>query len=269
MPYIKKTIIAGDTIEIEKHYSARYGRRCQRSANSQQTRPEQAEVNQRQAEKTLRRLINANFGVGDIHLVLGYKREHTRTPEQARKDKEQFLRGYRRWCKEQGETPRYITVTEYENKRVHHHLVIGAVPMAVLYELWPWGRPHITPLDSSGNYGQLAAYLIKETSRTFERAEAPQRKRWTQSKGLKKPEIKREEIRADRWAQEPKPKQGYFIPRDSVINGVCAVTGAPYQQYMMIRNKGKRGRKGNAPPAHGHDRARAQNRGEQKILTLY
>ena len=185
MPYIKKTIIAGDTVEIEKHYSARYGKRISRSSNCQPTSPEQAEVNRRQAEKTLRRLINANFGVGDVHLVLGYRRQYTRTPEQARKDKEQFLRGYRRWCRERGEDPRYITVTEYENKRVHHHLVIGNIPAGELYRLWPWGRPHITPLDRSGNYSQLAAYLIKETDRTFSIAGAPQRKRWTEQ-GLEK-----------------------------------------------------------------------------------
>ena len=237
MPYIKKTVIAGDTIEIEKHYSARYGKRCSRSGNVNETRPEQAEVNKRQAEKTLRRLINANFGVGDIHLVLGYGRQHTRTPEQARKDKEEFLRGYRQWCREQGQTPRYITVTEYENKRVHHHIVIGSIPMTVLYRLWRWGRPHITPLDRSGNYGQLAAYLIKETSRTFDKAGAPQRKRWTQSKGLKKPVVKREVIQADRWNAQPKAVQGYYIPRDSVTNGVYPVTGTPYQQYMMIRSR--------------------------------
>lgn len=251
MPYIKKTVIAGNTIEVEKHYSARYGKRLPRSSNSQATRPEQAEVNQRQAEKTLRRLINANFGVGDIHLVLGYKRQYTRSPEQARKDKEQFLRGYRRWCQEQGQTPRYITVTEFENKRVHHHLVIGSIPMAVLYELWPWGRPHITPLDRSGNYEQLAAYLIKETSKTFDKPGTPQRKRWTQSKGLKKPMVRREVIRADKWNAQPKPVQGYYIPRDSIVNGVCPVTGAPYQQYMMVRS---------SPPRRSDGRPRSRSR---------
>ena len=250
MAYIKKTVIAGDTVEIEKHYSARYGKRCQRATNSQTTRPEQAEVNRRQAEKTLRRLINANFGVGDIHLVLGYKRQYTRTPEQAIKDKEHFLRGYRQWCKEQGCSPRYVTVTEYENKRIHHHLVIGSIPMAVLYDLWPWGRPHITPLDASGNYAQLAAYLIKETSRTYDKQGTPQRKRWTQSKGLKKPVIKREVIRSDRWNVQPKPVKGYYIPRDSVVNGVCSVTGTPYQQYMMIRS---------TPPDRADERRRTRS----------
>ena len=106
--------------------------------------------------------------------------------------------------------------------------------MAVLYQMWPYGRPHITPLDSSGNYAQLASYLIKETSRTFSKPGAATRKRWTQSKGLKKPVVKYKIIPADKWVKEPRPKKGYYIPKDSIVSGVDDFTGMPYQRYIMI-----------------------------------
>lgn len=235
MPYVMKTVTAGRVVEVRKHYSARYGKKCERSRNREPTREEQAEVNRRHAEDHLRWLINTNFGVGDWHLVLGYNRKYNRKPHEARTDLEKFLRGYREYHRETDIQVRYITVTEYENKRIHHHLVAGAIPMQVLYKLWPYGRPHITPLDSTGDYSQLASYLIKETSKTFSKPGAVTRKRWTQSKGLKKPIIKHTIISADRWRDDPKPKKGYYIPEDSIVNGVHEVTGMPFQRYTMIR----------------------------------
>ena len=234
MPYVKKTITAGRTVEVCKHYSARYGKRCERSPRREPTGEAQQEVNQRNAEARLRQLLNTNFGVGDWHLVLGYKRTYQRMPEEARHDLNVFLRGYRQHCRENGIPVRYVTVTEYENRRIHHHLVIGAIPMTVLYALWPYGRPHITPLDSSGNYAQLASYLIKETSQTFSKPGAATRKRWTQSKGLKKLIVKTEIIHADKWQEDPRPKKGYYIPEDGVVCGVHEWTGMPYQRYIMI-----------------------------------
>lgn len=237
-----KTITAGKTVEVHKHYSARFGKKCSRSEKREPTDEKQKEINTRHARDRLRWLINTNFGVGDIHLVLGYRREYLKTPTEAKADLCRFLRKYREWCERESVTVRYITVTEYENKRIHHHLVIGAVPMSVLYELWPFGRPHITPLDNSGNYAQLADYLIKETSKTFSKAEAVTRKRWTQSKGLKKPIIKHTIVPAGRWREEPKPTSGYYIPRDSIVSGINDVTGMPFQQYVMIETT--RGRAG-------------------------
>lgn len=234
MPYVMKTVTAGKTVEVKKHFSARYGKQCKRSENREPTTEEQMEINRKQAEDHLRWLINANFGLGDWHLEMGYRRGYSRPPHEARQDLEKFLRAYRKYHRENGIPIRYITVTEYENKRIHHHLVLGPVPMAVLYQMWPYGRPHITPLDGSGNYAQLAAYLIKETSRTFSKPGAATRKRWTQSKGLKKPIVKYKIIQAKKWKEDPKPKKGYYIPKDSIVSGVDEFTGMPYQRYIMI-----------------------------------
>ena len=63
-----------------------------------------------------------------------------------------------------------------------------------LYALWTHGRPKVNPLDDTGNYRELAEYLIKETSKTFAEAAGPYKKRWNQSKNLRKPKIKIEVV---------------------------------------------------------------------------
>ncbi len=102
MPYIKVTYTAGVTVEVDKHYSARYGRRSIRSPNWRNTPENQCKVNERRAEDNLRRIINTNFGVGDIHMTLGYSRKFHPTLAEARRDKERFTRKYREWCHRQG-----------------------------------------------------------------------------------------------------------------------------------------------------------------------
>ena len=81
MPYIKERCKAGDTIEISKTYSTRYGKKyIQRRKNVNKTLEAVKKVNQRNAEKKLRRLINANFKKSDLHMVLTYSKENKCEP---------------------------------------------------------------------------------------------------------------------------------------------------------------------------------------------
>ena len=235
MPYIKKTWIAGRTVEVEKHYSGRYGKKCKRGARRSPTTEEQMEINRRRAEDHLRRLLNANFRGGDWHLVIGYSREYSPTPEEAKQHREKFLRGYREWCKKEGRPVRYVAVTEYKNRRIHHHVVIEAMPHGVLAGLWTYGRPHITPLDNTGDYRLLAEYLIKETEKTFRESGAAQNKRWTQSKGLIIPQPKVEIIKAETWRDDPRPPKNHILLRDTLMMGVDRFTGQPWQRYTLMR----------------------------------
>lgn len=237
MAYMKKTIIAGKTIEVRKGYSARYGKKgLKRSENRLPTREAQKRVNERNALDNLTWKLNANFGVGDVHMVLGYGNRKAPTPEEARKNLDRFTRKARTWYKrETGKELRYISVTEYKRSRIHHHIILPEIPADVLYTLWPHGRPHITPLDPSGSYRALAEYLIKETAETFRTEEAPYKKRWNQSRNLKEPEITVEVVSAQNWRQDPKPIQGYYIDKDSIRAGVSETNGFPYQSYTMIQ----------------------------------
>lgn len=109
------------------------------------------------------------------------------------------------------------------------------LPAAVLYDLWPHGRPHPTPLDGSGNYRRLAEYLVKETAAAFREGDAPYKKRWNQSKNLKEPTIRVEVVNARTWSREPRPRKGYALDKDSLRQGVHEITGYPYQYYTLVR----------------------------------
>ena len=88
MPYLKKTYFAGKTIEVEKCYTNRYGKKGQKRRDKvKPTSEQQKEINKRNAEKMLRLLLNANFVGGDNHIILGYLRgdgEADRTEEEMR-----------------------------------------------------------------------------------------------------------------------------------------------------------------------------------------
>ena len=74
MPYIKKYVYSGDTLEIEKYYSGRYGKKGYRENNKSKTSEEIKRINERNSEKKLRRLITNNFKNGDIFLTVTYKK---------------------------------------------------------------------------------------------------------------------------------------------------------------------------------------------------
>lgn len=170
-------------------------------------------------------------------MVIGYGRGKAPEPEKARKHLEEFLRHARKYFREQGQEMRYITVTEYKRARIHHHVIMPEAPMGVLYKLWRHGRPHITPLDESGDYRQLADYLIKETSETFAESGSPYKKRWNQSKNLRDPVIKTEIVSAKSWRKDPMSWKGYYIKKDSIREGTHDATGFQYQYYTMIQTK--------------------------------
>ena len=92
MPYVESVCVAGKTVEIERYYTARYGKRGQkRGTRVKPSKEEQRAINNRQAEKKLRRILNANFSPGDFHLVLSY--DHPKgTPARAKEEmKEDIL----------------------------------------------------------------------------------------------------------------------------------------------------------------------------------
>ena len=69
MPYIMRTVKAGNTKEITKYYSARYGRKHRKSERKAETEDKQKRVNENNAEDKLRWLINSNFQKGDLCMI--------------------------------------------------------------------------------------------------------------------------------------------------------------------------------------------------------
>ena len=65
MPYIKKTVIAGKTVEIRKCNAPMYGRRGNRAEKKTVTPEKQRRVNEKKAVDILTWRLNENFGVGE------------------------------------------------------------------------------------------------------------------------------------------------------------------------------------------------------------
>ena len=175
MPYLKKTYFAGKTIEVEKCYTNRYGKKGQKRRDKvKPTSEQQKEINKRNAEKMLRLLLNANFVGGDNHIILGYLRgdgEADRTEEEMRHDIDVFLRQCRKEYKKAGLEFKYIHVMEIgERGARHHHLVVNHIDVAILQKCWnkaydKHSEIKAYKLDDTGNYAKLASYLIKYTDK--------------------------------------------------------------------------------------------------------
>lgn len=246
MGYYKTTIIAGKTIEIIKSYTKRIGTKV-RGSKVKATAEDMARINQANAERTLRLKINANFGADDLFITLTYRKDERPTAKQAKKNIEKFLRGLRAAFKKVGEELKYINVTEYKNKAIHHHLVLNHIDgknvLKMVRELWEFGRPAAKPLDDSGQYKDLAAYLIKETSATYKDNAGGHKQRYSCSRNLVMPKPKTERVkRAKRWVENPVPVKGYYIDKSTIYNGIDPFTGKKYQKYTMICLPNRKGK---------------------------
>lgn len=239
MPYIKKTVYAGKTVEIHKYYSSRYQMpsKPNRSPNANATSDDVAEVNRRHAVAKLRGLLNANFEFGDIHAVFTYRKdERPKDVQEAKKRYSKLMREMKKAYKKAETEFKYIAVTEYESAAVHHHVVLKNIDVTVLRSCWQWGKVLISVLDDSGQYGALAEYLVKETDKTMKKSDAMYRKRWNASQNLTKPRIKKEIIKAKSWRDEPKVPKGYYLFKSKdEINTVDKYTGSPRQDYILVR----------------------------------
>ena len=253
MPYVKRTTTAGKTVEVEYYYTARYNRKGQKRADKvKPTKEAQAKVNNRQAERKLRLLLNANFSYGDYHVILDYirvKGQPDRTREEMQQDIAKFLRELRKLYKKNGKELKYIHVMEIGSKGArHHHLVINKLDTELLQQAWykayeGHNRVKVFPLDDSGNYGELASYLLKYTSkhRDVETDEgALMGKRYNSSKNLARPEPVYEIVTERayyRVSRNPKAPKGYYIVPDSVQQGIASPEyyGYGWYRYTMIK----------------------------------
>ena len=205
-------------------------------------------VNRRNAERNLIVKLHANFHEGDLHVVLTYAKEPTQ--EEAKKELKNFIRRLRRRFKKNGEELKWISATEFKNKRIHHHLIMNYMDPGEVDKMWKAGHTRPTFFDNSGDYRRLASYLIKETDKTFREPGAFSKQRFSCSQNLITPDAKVEKISGAALFKEPKPFKGYIIDRDSVYKGVNPVTNIPFLEYTMISitpeprlkrwNKGKR-----------------------------
>lgn len=234
MKYLKKTYKAGNTIEVQKTFSAIWGRSLTKAGKTGKSRLSVQKYNDRVAVRKCTRLLNANFKPQDLFLTLTYRKGSKVTPEESKKHKDKFLRNLRRNLSRQGEELRYLgTIGIGERGAIHHHIVISSMDPRELQQFWPYGRIDCQPLHNNGEYSKLAAYICHQNRDGKGKTIAGNR--WYRSKNLINPQAFVEEVSAKEWREPPQPIKGYIIDPDSIETGYSPVTGIPYLFYRMIK----------------------------------
>lgn len=234
--YIQVTYRTGRTVWIEKFRRREYPKGEKREKRGKPTPEQKQKENALQAKRGLTRLLEENFCGDDYFVTLTYAGDPP-TQEEAKVMLAKFIRGVRCEYRKRDAELKYIIVTEWHGKRIHHHLVMNGIPETpqLLRKYWPHGRPGQKLLDESGEYGALAEYLLKETEKTFRDPASATKKRYTPSRNLIRPEPERKRVSARTFRQNPKPPEGYEIVKGSLVTGVSEVTGYMYQYYKLLR----------------------------------
>lgn len=202
----------------------------------------QLKRNEDEAEKRLARVINCNFGAGDLWLILKYSDERLpESREAAELVAKNFLRRARReYRKETGRALRYIVVTSDTNPktgekvRLHHHLVMDRLAWEVICKHWPMEEMSYIIMDGRGDYTGIARYMLQNADKQSGK------RAWNPSQGLKQPIF---------TMPEPVKTSGSFrVPKGAEIRENRSTQdkesgfSAAYIRYVLPREK-KNGRK--------------------------
>ena len=221
-----RTIRAGDALEVECFPITKVGERARRECRLRRSRPGQEALNRRNAEKRIRRLIDANFTSQDYVVTLTWdyspidlfhmshrdalkKWDELGLPvdeDEARRELVKYVKRLKYHMARRGygaKELKYLYVLEVTHQRRdadpaalyarhHFHAVIHAPGLSVddIKAIWPHGDVRCDRLSfrGSGSAG-LAAYITKQHG--VERVDRDGRRlrRWAASKNLKEPEV--------------------------------------------------------------------------------
>lgn len=255
MPYNKVEYYAGATIDTYKMINTSKSKKHKRNKKVNQTPEDVEKQNELLSRDKMTRKINANFCADDLHIILTFmvkKRPSTNEIEKIMKNLFRKMRKkYRAAAIELKYLGTYGFLTkdgcdELETEEIHSdkhnevaphiHLIVNYIDIREWTNAWKeYGRIFVFPLDERGEYSLLANYFFNHTKNNFRDAKSPTKQRYFCSRNLINPPPKRKIINAESWHDNPKPKKGYYIDRDSIRRGVSTVTGYPYLFYRQIK----------------------------------
>ncbi len=232
----------GKRVEIEEVYSARFEKDIPNGKRVKATAEEVKRINERNRIKKLRRLIYENFSDEDWHLTLTYQKDKRPNPEQAKEFLDKFIKKMRKEHKKQGKKFKWIAVTEFYNKAIHHHLIINDYDFTVklVKELWIYGSPNFSGLYKNDDYEALAVYLIKETSKSKSDPDIKNKPTYRASRNLRKPKETTKIISSKNFLKPPKPPRGWYIEKSTYQEGVNKINNKPFRYYTLIKTEIRR-----------------------------
>lgn len=239
MAVIQETIPAGNLVYRKITGRKQTGPKKKRAKKSQPTTEEVEKNNQRYAERDLLLKINYNLEVDDWHLVFTYRGVEP-TQDEAYEFLKEFKRNLLTLYRKHGVILKWIEATEYEDERIHHHFFISkGIDLIEIKNTWGRGKMLAVPLYEEGNYRKLAAYMIKETSKTIKSDNPFSAKRFRCSRTIKNPPVFREEVKVSKLIEDPKPIKGYYIDQESIYKGVNPETERQYIEFIMLPIEGE------------------------------
>ena len=216
MPFIKKMIYSGNTLEIEKYPVSKKGSRVPRCSKEKLTKESQAVLNEKNAKKNFIRLVEMNFKKGDLFITLKYRGE---APDgrKLKRDFQNFFARLKYHCKKQSfAEPVYMGVSHDASSRPHHHIILNKYSWDFIKSLWSYGSVQISELEPDPEYGftAIAKYILNEKNvNTF-------KKRWCASKNLKKPKIVYKEIKRLSIYKKAEPPKGYKLINVEITDNI-------------------------------------------------
>lgn len=232
MRVVRETTVAGRIIHrrvVVPSGNHRQKRRARTGITSEAVKKN----NMRIAIWRLWMLLANNFDSTGSHVTLTYAGEEPEK-DQAAADRKKMIAKLRKEFKRQGKDLKYVIVTEYKNKRIHHHIVMNSQDVELVTRLWGKGGVHFTALREEGDFHDLAEYLIKETEKTFRESDSQHKQRYSRSRNLIMPQTKRDETTLKEMTDEPEPISGYYIPKDRVRRYEHPVTGLEHLEYVEV-----------------------------------
>lgn len=198
-----RTIRSGDWLEVEIFPIVDVETGVIRDRKRKKSPEAVRRINERNAVKRLERLMNCNFGPGDLlpHLTMA----KSCTFEEMQKTVRNFVKRLQRRAKKQGVALRYIYVIETTgegNRQKHHvHMCVngGWISREEMESMWRWGLARVDRCQRMEK--GLAGFANYITQRKETQKRLMQR-RWGASKGLKQPQITENKRKFSRRACE-------------------------------------------------------------------
>lgn len=229
--------MAGRTIEISKYFTYKFHKsETGRQKKEEPTSEAVKRINNRNAIKKLRRILNTNFGDGDYLVRLDFNKTPVSGSEEMQSLTAKALRKIKSAYKKSGLECKYVYVKEIGPRGSRHlHMVINKAAVEILSKNWTYGYIHVDILNSEGQYARIAEYFIKYANKTEVTEGKLIGKRWYGSRNLKKPRISKKIIQAKDFLREAKALKGYYIDKDSIVSGISELTGFEYFSYTLIK----------------------------------
>ena len=261
MPYKLAVTDAGKTREYEKYYDYQDNRTGggHRLPRKQISPEAKRKLNDRQAIKKLRRLMNANFDNRSWYLTMDCIREQGEeyaTPEEMKMMLSHFQRKCRTFWKKHSSELRYVSVMAVGLRSARHfHIVLSACKgieytamRESLQSIWdsvymkPGKRRSYIHLENlyGDNYGDLAAYFVKQSNMTLEVLGRKIGKRWNSSRNLIKPVTKIKRItNREAFRLKVTAPAGWYIDSKytEIGEGSEEYGGYGYMRYILIRSE--------------------------------